>query len=204
MKPLPRMPMERTRLTITRGASHDSRAKPQAGQRLDPAHGNSGNEGRQEHGRKACARRRAAGPVDSGEMGRSGEGRRVWRVHMEGHGPEARGVERRGNLRMRHVVLASIPFLDYVASAAPGTRNSRPMELEQCSMEFSWKYPRMEIRDIEIEADEAFRIVGNVTITTRKIDGTLSLGVRPENLDWLPKAGDDFPHAAKAGTCGRR
>lgn len=187
MKPLPTMPMEKTRLTITKEllTVHELNLKPGNGSiRLT---GTAGLKEDKSMDAKLVLDDVPISPWIPAKWGDQVKGVVSGEFTWKGKDQKLESSSGEGNLRMRHVVLASIPFLDYVASAA---RNEelKAMELEECSMEFSWKYPRMEVRDIEIEADEAFRIVGNVTITTRQIDGTLNLGVKPENLDWLPKA----------------
>lgn len=94
-----------------------------------------------------------------------------------------------GALRMQGARLLSVPFLDHVAAA---TRNEEleHLELEECSLKFSWRYPRGEITDLAIEARGAFRITGSLEIDRQKLNGTLEFGTTAENLEWLPKARD--------------
>lgn len=92
-----------------------------------------------------------------------------------------------GSVQLSQARVGGLPFLDYVASA---TRNKsiEQLELSQCSLSFQWKYPRLDFRDIKIEAEGEFRLEGRVAVDAGKIDGQVDLGVSERNIAWLPKA----------------
>ncbi len=92
-----------------------------------------------------------------------------------------------GSVRLQNARVGGLPFLDYVASA---TRNKsiEQLELSQCSLAFQWKYPRVEARDIKVEAKGEFRIEGGIVVDGGKIDGQVEFGVSERNIAWLPKA----------------
>ncbi len=95
--------------------------------------------------------------------------------------------EGEGELHLNNAKLRGIPFLDYVATAA---RNGalKTLDLDECSVRFEWKYPRIEAHDIRLEMKGQYRVEGRITLDGSAIDGTLEFGIAPENLKELPKA----------------
>jgi hypothetical protein len=53
---------------------------------------------------------------------------------------------------------------------------------------FEWKYPRVQIKQMDVEAEGVFRLQGTAAISKKTLSGELQLGVTPEYLEWLPKA----------------
>ena len=95
-----------------------------------------------------------------------------------------------GEFRIEEGRVAGARFLEDVASLI-----GKPIEqvsLSRCSLGFEWKYPRVQIKQMDIEADGVFRLQGTATITNKRLGGELQLGVAPGYLEWLPKAQQVF------------
>jgi hypothetical protein len=92
----------------------------------------------------------------------------------------------RGALRIAGGRLAA-SFLEE-AAAVTGKNSMEEIELSRCSLEFEWKYPRIEVKRVDIEAEGIFRLQGAVEINKGQLDGALQLGATPAYLEWLPRA----------------
>ena len=91
-----------------------------------------------------------------------------------------------GKFQIEEGRVAGARFLEDVASLI-----GKPIEqvsLSRCSLLFEWKYPRVQIKQMDIEADGVFRLQGTATINNKRLSGELQLGVAPGYLEWLPKA----------------
>jgi hypothetical protein len=91
-----------------------------------------------------------------------------------------------GAFRIEGGRVAGAPFLEEAAAVT-----GKPVEeikLSRFSLEFEWKYPRVQIKQIDIEADGVFRLQGAVVIDGGRLGGTLQFGATPKYLEWLPKA----------------
>ncbi|PYL05644.1 MAG: hypothetical protein DME33_15915, partial [Verrucomicrobia bacterium] len=66
------------------------------------------------------------------------------------------------------------------------------LQLDDCSLNFAWRYPRIDIKDISIEDKGKLRIEGEISIERRVLGGTLRLGFTRRYLDWLPRAEEVF------------
>ena len=66
------------------------------------------------------------------------------------------------------------------------------MDLNDCSLTFAWRYPRIDIKDIIIAEEGKFRIEGEISIERRRLRGTIRLGLTREYLDWLPNPEEVF------------
>ena len=66
------------------------------------------------------------------------------------------------------------------------------MELNDCSLTFGWRYPKIDIKDIVVEEKGKFRIEGEISIERRLLRGTIRLGLTREYLDWLPNPEEVF------------
>ncbi|PYJ59757.1 MAG: hypothetical protein DME74_11775, partial [Verrucomicrobia bacterium] len=60
------------------------------------------------------------------------------------------------------------------------------LALNDCSLSFEWKYPKIDINKIGIEERGKFRIEGELSIEGRRLGGMIRLGLTREYLDWLP------------------
>jgi hypothetical protein len=91
-----------------------------------------------------------------------------------------------GEFRIEEGRVAGARFLEDVASLIG--KPIGQLSLTRCSLGFEWKYPRVQIKKIDIEADGVFRLQGTATINNKRLGGELQLGVAPGYLEWLPKA----------------
>jgi hypothetical protein len=91
-----------------------------------------------------------------------------------------------GEFRIEEGRVAGARLLEDVASLI-----GKPIEqlnLSRFSLGFEWKYPRVQIKQMDIEAEGVFRLQGTATINKKRLGGELQLGVTSEYLEWLPKA----------------
>jgi hypothetical protein len=96
----------------------------------------------------------------------------------------------RGAFRIEGGEVARAPFLEEAANLTG--KKIEQIKLSRFSLNFEWKYPRVQIREIEIEADGVFRLQGAVRIENRALSGSLRFGATREYLEWLPKAEQVF------------
>src|SRR4029434_1609231 len=66
------------------------------------------------------------------------------------------------------------------------------LALNDCSLSFVWKYPKIDIENIAIEERGKFRIEGEMSIEHRRLRGMIRLGLTREYLDWLPNPEEVF------------
>jgi len=118
-------------------------------------------------------------------------------VHWKGVDPKLEHSSGEGTVRVRNGRLNDVPFLDKLAEFTR-EKSFRRLDLNDCSFNFSWLYPRVEIKDIAVAEAGKFRIEGELSIDRRRLGGTLRLGVARPYLDWLPRAGEIF-NEARAG-----
>ena len=91
-----------------------------------------------------------------------------------------------GEVRLEGGRVAGARLLEDVASLI-----GKPIEqvnLSRFSLGFEWKYPRVQIKQVDIEGKGIFRLQGTATISKKKLSGELQLGITPAYLEWLPKA----------------
>jgi hypothetical protein len=91
-----------------------------------------------------------------------------------------------GEFRIEEGRLAGARFLEDAASLI-----GKPIErvkLSRFSLGFEWKYPRVQIKQMDIEAEGIFRLQGTATVSKKRLSGELQFGATPEYLEWLPKA----------------
>jgi hypothetical protein len=72
-----------------------------------------------------------------------------------------------------------------------GSLIGKPIEqvsLSRFSLGFEWNYPRVQIKEMDVEAEGIFRLQGTAAINKKRLSGELQLGITPEYLEWLPKA----------------
>ena len=119
------------------------------------------------------------------------KGRARGDVTLEGQDMKMEGSSGRGSFRIEGGRVSGAPFLEEAATLT-GKKSIEDIELSQFSLAFDWKYPRAEIKQIEIEAEGAFYIRGTVVIENKRLDGSLKLGATREYLEWLPRANEIF------------
>jgi hypothetical protein len=78
-----------------------------------------------------------------------------------------------------------LPFLEKVAELAR-EKSFEHLELTDCSLNFMWRYPNIEIKDIALEENGKFRVEGAISIDRRALKGAIQLGIASQHLDWLP------------------
>ena len=96
-----------------------------------------------------------------------------------------------GAFRIEGGRVAGAPFLDE-AAALTGRKSMEEIKLSRFSLDFEWKYPRAQIKQIDIEADGVFCLQGAVVIDNRRLGGAVQFGATRKYLEWLPKAEQVF------------
>ncbi|MEO6052948.1 MAG: hypothetical protein ABIP97_02955, partial [Chthoniobacterales bacterium] len=96
-----------------------------------------------------------------------------------------------GSLNIRNAHITETPFLNELA-ALTKKETLRSLRLDSCSLAVEWNFPRIEIKDIDIEAKGIFRIHGQITLKGKTLAGKIQFGVTSEYLEWLPKADEIF------------
>ena len=112
-------------------------------------------------------------------------------LHWTGESPKLEHSSGEGSLRVRNARIDDLPFLEKLAELAQKKSFER-LDLNDCSLGFAWRYPKIDIRDIEIEEKGKFRIEGAVSVERRLLRGEVKLGLTREYLDWLPKYTEVF------------
>jgi len=83
------------------------------------------------------------------------------------------------------------PFLEKLAQLAH-EKSFEHLELTDCSLNFTWRYPSIEIKNIGLEEKGKFRVQGAISIDRRALRGAIQLGVTGKHLDWLPNREEVF------------
>jgi hypothetical protein len=96
-----------------------------------------------------------------------------------------------GAFRIEGGRVSGAPFLDQ-AAVLTGKESIEQIKVSRFSFEFEWKYPRAEIRQIDIEAEGAFCLKGAVLVDNQNLSGSVQLGATPKFLEWLPRAEEIF------------
>jgi hypothetical protein len=92
-----------------------------------------------------------------------------------------------GSFRIEGGRVSGAPFLDQAATLT-GKKSIEEITLSRFSLEFEWKYPRVEVRQINIEAEGEFYLKGAVLIENQNLSGSVQFGVTRKFLEWLPGA----------------
>ena len=114
-------------------------------------------------------------------------------LHWAGKDPKLESSSGEGSLRVSDARIENLPMLERLAELAQ-KKSVESLELNDCSFRFGWKYPRIDIENIEIEEKGKFRIEGEMSIEQRRLRGTIKLGLTREYLDWLPNPEEVFSH----------
>jgi len=118
-------------------------------------------------------------------------GSAVGDVHWAGENPKLESSSGEGSFRVRDARIENLPLLEKLAELAQ-KKSFEHLELNDCSLSFAWRYPKIEIKDIAIEENGKFRIEGAISIERRMLRGAIKLGVAQQYLDWLPKPEEVF------------
>jgi hypothetical protein len=112
-------------------------------------------------------------------------------LHWVGKDPKLESSAGEGSLRIRHGRIDDLPLLEKLAELSQ-KRSFERLELNDCSLTFAWRYPKIDIKDIILEEKGKFRIEGEMSIERRRLRGTIRLGLTREYLDWLPNPEEVF------------
>jgi len=112
-------------------------------------------------------------------------------VHWAGKDPKLESSSGEGSLRIHNGRIDDLPLLEKLAELAQ-KKSFEYLELNDCSLTFGWRYPKIDIKDIVVEEKGKFRIEGEISIERRLLRGTIRLGLTREYLDWLPNPEEVF------------
>jgi hypothetical protein len=113
------------------------------------------------------------------------------KVHWGGENPKLESSFGEGTLFVRDGRIQNLAFLKKVAELARN-KSLESLQLDDCSLGFTWRYPKIDIKDITIEQKGKFRIEGAIVVDRRALHGTLRLGLTRRYLDWLPNPEEVF------------
>jgi hypothetical protein len=112
-------------------------------------------------------------------------------LHWVGKDPKLESSSGEGSLRVSNGRIENLPVLQKLAELAQ-KKSFEHLELNECSLGFEWKYPKIDINNIAIEEKGKFRIEGELSIDQRRLRGRIRLGLTREYLDWLPNPEEVF------------
>jgi hypothetical protein len=112
-------------------------------------------------------------------------------VHWSGENSKLESSSGEGALRVRDGRIENLPLLTELAELARN-KSLEYLQLNDCSLSFTWRYPKIDIKDIFIEDRGKFRIEGEIFIERRVLRGKLGLGFTRRYLDWLPHPEEVF------------
>ena len=108
-------------------------------------------------------------------------------LHWIGEDPKLENSSGEGLLRIQDGRIENVPLLQKLAELSRKKSFER-LDLNECSLNFVWHHPEIDITDIIIEEEGKFRIDGKISIKGSLLRGTLSLGLTREYLDWLSES----------------
>ena len=103
-------------------------------------------------------------------------------LHWTGENPKLESSFGEGLLRLRNASIKDFGFLEKLAELARN-KSFEHLELNACSLAFAWRYPKIDVNDIEIEEKGKFRIEGTISIERRLLRGEVKLGLTRQYLD---------------------
>jgi hypothetical protein len=112
-------------------------------------------------------------------------------VHWIGDNPKLEDSSGEGSLRVRDGRADNLPFMEKLAELAR-EKSFEHLDLTDCSLNFTWRYPSIEIKDIALEEKGKFRVEGVISIDRRALTGTIQVGINRRHLDWLPNPEEIF------------
>ena len=112
-------------------------------------------------------------------------------LHWAGKDPKLESSSGEGSLRVTNGRIDNLPVLEKLSELAQ-KKSFEHLELNDCSLSFGWKYPRIDLNNITIEERGKFRMKGEISIEQRRLRGTIRLGLAREYLDWLPNPEEVF------------
>jgi hypothetical protein len=112
-------------------------------------------------------------------------------IHWTGKDPKLESSSGEGSLRIDNGRVDDVPLLNKLAELAQ-KKSFEDLDLNEYSLNFAWRYPEIDLKDISIEERGKFRIEGEISIKRRALRGTIKLGLTREYLDWLPNPEEVF------------
>jgi hypothetical protein len=112
-------------------------------------------------------------------------------IHWTGKDPRLESSAGEGSVRVDDARIYNLPLLQKLAELAQ-KKSFEHLELNDCSLNFAWRYPKIDIKDIAIEEKGKFRIEGAISIDRRSLGGAVRLGLTRQYLDWLPNREEVF------------
>jgi hypothetical protein len=112
-------------------------------------------------------------------------------IHWTGKDPRLESSAGEGSVRVDDARIYNLPLLQKLAELAQ-KKSFEHLELNDCSLNFAWRYPTIDIKDIVIEEKGKFRIEGAISIDRRSLGGAVRLGLTRQYLDWLPNREEVF------------
>jgi hypothetical protein len=116
-------------------------------------------------------------------------------LHWTGQDPKLESSSGEGLLRIQNGRIENVPLLQRLAELSQ-KRSLEHLDLNDCALTFTWRYPEIGIRNIVIEEKGKFRIDGEISIKGRLLRGTLNLGLTRGYLDWLPNPEEVFDRSS--------
>jgi hypothetical protein len=113
------------------------------------------------------------------------------RIHWSGENPKLESSFGEGALIVSDARIKNLPLLSKLAEVARN-KSFESLRLDDCSLSFAWRYPKIDVKDVVIEERGKFRAEGEIAIDRRRLRGTLSLGLTRPYLDWLPHPEEVF------------
>jgi len=112
-------------------------------------------------------------------------------LHWAGKDPKLENSSGEGSLRIRNGRIDDLPLLEKLAELTQ-KKSFEYLDLNDCSLAFAWRYPKIDIKEIFVEEKGKFRVEGEISIDRRRLRGTIRLGLSHEYLDWLPNREEVF------------
>jgi hypothetical protein len=112
-------------------------------------------------------------------------------LHWVGKDLKLESSSGEGSLAVNDGRIDNLPILEKLAELSQ-KKSFEHLALSDCSLNFKWKYPTIDIENIAIEERRKFRIEGEISIEQRRLRGTIRLGLTREYLDWLPNPEEVF------------
>jgi len=112
-------------------------------------------------------------------------------LHWAGKDAKLESSSGEGSLRVSDGRIENLPILEKLAELAQ-KKSFDQLALNECSLTFGWRYPKIDIQNIAIEERGKFRIEGEISVDGRRLGGTLRLGLTREYLEWLPNPEEVF------------
>lgn len=197
--PLPDLPLEKAHSLITKEtlSLYELRLAPKGGGSI-LIQGEAGLKNDKSTHAQVLIDKVGIAPWIPASWGDQVRGRMTGKIRMDGPDQDLKSSRGEAELDLSGAQVLSIPFLDYAASAAKN-ESLKNIELDECAIALTWKYPEITVHEVRIEARGQFKIEGTLRSKGSQLAGQLSLGVAESNLDWLPKAKDDIFTKAKNG-----